>query len=194
MSITLHIPEDIKINPIVTEADFLKLAIENQDLRLERSHTGELTIIPPTGGETGNKNLKIAAQLLIWSEQNQSGLAFDSSTGFRLPNRSIKSPDASWVSNQKWNSLTLEQQKKFPPICPDFAIELRSPTDNLKTLQDKMIEYLDNGLLLGWLIDPINKKVEIYRKEQEKEILDNPASISGEQVLLDFVLDLSRIL
>lgn len=100
MSITLHIPEDIKINPIVTEADFLKLAIENQDLRLERSHTGELTIIPPTGGETGNKNLKIAAQLLIWSEQNQSGLAFDSSTGFRLPNRSIKSPDASWVSNQ----------------------------------------------------------------------------------------------
>ena len=194
MNITLYIPEDIKINPIVTEAEFEKIAIENQDLRLERTHTGELIIMPPTGSNTGRRNSDIIAQLVIWNKNFKLGIVFDSSTGFRLPKGSTRSPDVSWVEKSRWDSLTEEEQDGYAPICPDFAVELRSPTDNLKTLQNKMLEYLDNGLLLGWLIDPISKKIEIYRKEQDKEILNNPTTISGDPVLPDFILNLSQIL
>lgn len=194
MTITLYIPEGIKINPIVTEAEFEKLASENQDLRLERNHTGKLIIMPPTGSNTGRKNSNIIAQLVIWNKNFKLGIVFDSSTGFRLPKGSIRSPDVSWVEKSRWDSLTEEEQDGYAPICPDFAVELRSPTDNLKTLQNKMLEYLDNWLLLGWLIDPISKKIEIYRKEQDKEILNNPTTISGDPVLPDFILNLSQIL
>ena len=194
MTITLYIPEGIKINPIVTEAEFEKLASENQDLRLERNHTGKLIIMPPTGSNTGRKNSNIIAQLVIWNKNFKLGIVFDSSTGFRLPKGSIRSPDVSWVEKSRWDSLTEEEQDGYAPICPDFAVELRSPTDNLKTLQNKMLEYLDNWLLLGWLIDPISKKIEIYRKEQDKEILNNPTTISGNPVLPDFILNLSQIL
>ena len=194
MTITLYIPEGIKINPIVTEAEFEKLASENQDLRLERNHTGKLIIMPPTGSNTGRKNSDIIAQLVIWNKNFKLGIVFDSSTGFRLPKGSIRSPDVSWVEKSRWDSLTEEEQDGYAPICPDFAVELRSPTDNLKTLQNKMLEYLDNGLLLGWLIDPISKKIEIYRKDQDKEILNNPTTISGDPVLPDLILNLSQIL
>lgn len=194
MNITLYIPEDIKINPIVTEAEFEKLASENQDLRLERNHTGELIIMPPTGSNTGRRNSDLIAQLVIWNKNFKLGIVFDSSTGFRLPKGSTRSPDVSWVEKSRWDSLTEEEQDGYAPICPDFAVELRSPTDNLKTLQNKMLEYLDNGFLLGWLIDPISKKIEIYRKEQDKEILNNPTTISGNPVLPDFILNLSQIL
>ncbi len=193
MNITFYIPEDIKINPIVSEAEFLKLATENQDLRLERSCTGELIIMPPTGSNTGRRNSDLIAQLVIWNKSFKLGIVFDSSTGFRLPKGSTRSPDASWVEKSRWDSLTEKEQDGYAPICPDFAVELRSPTDNLKRLQDKMIEYLDNGLLLGWLIDPSDKKVEIYRKQQEKEILNNPVNLSGEKVLSGFILDLTEI-
>ena len=194
MTITLYIPEGIKINLIVTEAEFEKLASENQDLRLERNHTGKLIIMPPTGSNTGRKNSDIIAQLVIWNKNFKLGIVFDSSTGFRLPKGSIRSPDVSWVEKSRWDSLTEEEQDGYAPICPDFAVELRSPTDNLKTLQNKMLEYLDNGLLLGWLIDPISKKIEIYRKDQDKEILNNPTTISGDPVLPDLILNLSQIL
>ena len=194
MTITLYIPEGIKINPIVTEAEFEKIALENQDLRLERTHTGKLIIMPPTGSNTGRKNSDLIAQLVIWNKNFKLGIVFDSSTGFRLPKGSTRSPDVSWVEKSRWDSLTEEEQDGYAPICPDFAVELRSPTDNLKTLQNKMLEYLDNGLLLGWLIDPISKKIEIYRKDQDKEILNNPTTISGDPVLPDFILNLSQIL
>ena len=189
--IAVNIPSNLKLT--ISETEFDRLAIANRDLRLERKQNGEIIIMPPTGGETGNKNLKILLQLGNWNEQRQTGLVFDSSTGFRLPSSAIRSPDASWVSNDKWNSLTPERKKQFPPICPEFIVELRSPTDNLKTLQNKMSEYLANGLILGWLIDPINKKVEIYRAGKNKETLDRPTILSGENVLPGFSLDLNKV-
>ncbi len=189
--IALNIPANLKLK--VTATEFEELANANKDLRLERKASGEIIIIPPTGGETGNKNLKILLQLGNWNEENSTGLVFDSSTGFKLPSSAILSPDASWISNAKWNALTPEQKKKFPPICPEFIIELKSPTDKFKTLQKKMSEYLANGLLLGWLIDPINKKVEIYRAGKNKEILDRPTTLSGENTLPGFNLDLNKI-
>ncbi|MDJ0728311.1 MAG: Uma2 family endonuclease [Prochloraceae cyanobacterium] len=191
--ITLNIPEGVKIHSHVSDREFEKLAIANSDLRLELTKDGEMIVMPPTGGETGYRNLRIAAQLLDWTDLTQLGLAFDSSTGFRLPNGAVRSPDVAWVSNQNWNSLTSQQKQKFPPLCPEFVIELRSPTDNLETLQKKMLEYLDNGSLLGWLIDPINKKVTIYRPGQDREILDCPTNLSGENILPGFILDLSKI-
>ncbi len=191
--ITLNIPEGVKIHSHVSDREFEKLAIANSDLRLELTKDGEMIVMPPTGGETGYRNLRIAAQLLDWTDLTQLGLAFDSSTGFRLPNGAVRSPDVAWVSNQNWNSLTSQQKQKFPPLCPEFVIELRSPTDNLETLQKKMLEYLDNGSLLGWLIDPINKKVTIYRPGQDRETLDCPTNLSGENILPGLVLDLSKI-
>ena len=188
--IRANIPPQLK----VTEEQFEQLAIANRDLRLERKHDGELIIMPPTGSETGNKNSTIVGQLFIWSDLENLGLVFDSSTGFRLPNGSIRSPDASWVSNAKWESLTSEQKQKFAPICPEFVIELCSPSDSIGPVREKMSEYMNNGSLLGWLIDPIEKKVEIYRQGQDKEILNNPSSLSGENILPGFSLDLSKIL
>lgn len=190
--ISLNIPPGINIR--VTEKEFERFAIANRDLRLERKDNGELIVMPPTGGETGKRNSEIIIELGIWNKQLKKGIIFDSSTGFKLSNGAIRSPDVSWISNQKWNSLTSEQKKKFLPITPEFLVELRSPSDSLKTLQDKMLEYVNSGLLLGWLIDPINKKVEIYRQNRDKKILDNPKNLSGESILPGFILDLSKII
>lgn len=144
--------------------------------------------------ESGKRNFSLLGQLWFWVQQNSElGVGFDSSTEFNLPNGGDRSPDVSWVKLDRWNALTQEQKQKFPPICPDFIIELRSETDNLKPLQKKMQEYLDSGLRLGWLIDPKTKKVEIYRLGQPVEILKNPATLSGEDVLPAFVLDLNPI-
>jgi len=170
--IRANIPPHLK----VSEEQFELLAIANRDLRLERKYDGELIIMPPTGSETGNKNGRIFGQLFIWNDLENLGLVFASSTGFRLPNGAIKSPDASWVSKSKWDSLTPEQKQKFAPICPEFVIELRSPGDRLNTVREKMSEYINQGSLLGWLIDPIEKKVEIYRQGKDKEILSNPSN------------------
>jgi Uma2 family endonuclease len=178
----------------LTEEEFEQICHANQDLRLERTAKGELIVMPPTGGETGRRNLGLAAQLWNWSQSNRLGIAFDSSTGFTLPNGAIRSPDASWVAQERWQALTPSQRQKFVPLCPDFAIELLSPSDELRTTQAKMQEYLANGLRLGWLINPDSKQVEIYRPGQPVEILQNPASLSGENVLPGFVLNLSGIL
>lgn len=187
--IRVNIPSNLK----VSEEQFEALAIANRDLRLERKHDGELIIMPPTGSNTGKKNLKIAVQLGIWTERPQTGTAFDSSSGFKLPNGAVRAPDASWVSDAKWNALTTEQQDSFAPICPEFVVELRSPADSLTKIREKMSEYMDNGALLGWLIDPINKKIEIYRQGKTVEILDNPATVSGENILPGFTLNLDKI-
>ena len=149
--------------------------------------------MPPTGGSTGNRNFKLNQQLANWVDQDGTGLGFDSSTCFQLPNGAKLSPDAAWIPLSKWQTLTPEQQDKFPPLCPDFVVELRSPSDSSKDLQEKMQEYLINGCRLGWLINRQDRQVEIYRPNQEPEILDNPTTLSGEDILLNFRLNLSLI-
>ncbi|MGB5596059.1 MAG: Uma2 family endonuclease [Crocosphaera sp.] len=177
----------------LTDDQFFQLCQDNRDLRFERNSNGDMVIMPPTGGETSNRNLEIAYQVQAWSRQNKLGIAFDSSGGFKLPNGADRSPDASWIPLEKWNNLTTQQRQKFLPLCPDFVIELRSPSDSLTTLQNKMKEYVENGTKLGWLINPKNQQVEIYRQGKEVAILDNPTTLSGEDVLPYFVLDLELI-
>ncbi|MEM9927070.1 MAG: Uma2 family endonuclease, partial [Cyanobacteria bacterium P01_D01_bin.50] len=159
--------------------------------------SGELLIMSPTGGETGNRNIEIAYQLQGWSRKNNLGKAFDSSTGFKLPNGADRSPDASWITIEKWESLTTEQRRKFLPLCPDFVIELRSPTDSLKKIREKMQEYIENGTRLGWLINIENieaRQVEIYLRGKDIETLKNPTTISGENVLPGLIFDLTTIM
>ncbi|MEC4893665.1 MAG: Uma2 family endonuclease [Oscillatoria sp. PMC 1051.18] len=177
----------------LTDEQFYQLCLNNRDLRFERNATGDLIIMSPTGGETGNRNGRLTQQLFNWTDADGTGVAFDSSTGFQLPNNANRSPDAAWISNQRWQSLTPEQQQKFVPLCPDFVIELRSPTDTLKSLQEKMIEYQENGTRLGWLINRQSRQVEIYRPGQKAEILESPTSLSGEDILPGFVLNLEPI-
>lgn len=185
----------LELRPIVDLSDeqFYQLCQVNPNVKLERNKDGALLIMPPTGGWTGNRNTKLTQRLANWTDVDRSGIAFDSSTEFNLPNGGNRSPDASWISLERWNSLTIEEQERFPPICPDFVIELRSKTDSLRELQDKMKEYLDSGLRLGFLIDPQNQRVEIYRQGQV-EVLQSPITLSGEGVLPGFVLDLKGIL
>ena len=188
-ALTLQLPPVLQL----TDEQFEQLSAVNQDLRLELTAKGELIIMPPTGGETGNRNFEIYIDLGIWNRQNRLGKAFDSSTGFRLPNGATRSPDASWVRMARWDALTEEQRKKFLPLCPDFAVELVSETDDLEDTQEKMQEYLENGLSLGWLINPRTQQVEIYRPNQAVEVLQSPVTLSGEDVLPGFVLDLQPI-
>ncbi|MEG4391565.1 Uma2 family endonuclease [Microcoleus sp. BROC3] len=185
----------LNLNPIIklTDEQFFQLCQENENIRLERTAKGELIIMSPAGGETGNSNAGLTAQIWIWNERNKLGKVFDSSTGFKLPNGANRSPDASWVKLERWNALTPEQQKKFPPICPDFVVELMSPSDSLKETQDKMKEYRDNGAVLGWLINRQSRQVEIYRQNQEVEVLESPAAVSGEDILPGFILNLESI-
>lgn len=177
----------------ITDEQFYQLCITNQELKLERTAKGDLIIMPPTGGETSKFNSEVNLDLGLWNRQTKLGITFDSSGGFKLPNGADRSPDAAWIPLAKWESLTPQQQEKFPPICPDFVIELRSPSDSLKPLQEKMQEYMDNGTRLGWLINRKNRQVEIYRQGREKEVLENPTTLSGEDVLPGFVLNLSLI-
>jgi Uma2 family endonuclease len=185
----------LNLNPIIklTDEQFFQLCQENENIRLERTAKGELIIMSPAGGETGNRNAGLTAQIWIWNESHKLGKVFDSSTGFKLPNGADRSPDASWVKLERWNALTPEQQKKFPPLCPDFVVELMSPSDSLKETQDKMKEYRDNGAVLGWLINRKSRQVEIYRLNQEVEVLESPAAVSGEDVLPGFILNLESI-
>jgi Uma2 family endonuclease len=170
----------------LSDEQFYQLCQDNHDLRFERNSLGDLMIMPPTGGETGNVNAKIIVKLGIWAEKKGSGILFDSSTGFKLPNGAERSPDAAWIPLEKWNKLTSKQRQGFVPLCPDFVIELRSKSDNLKSLQDKMQEYLDNGTFLGWLINRQDRQVEIYRQNKKVQVLDNPVSLSGEEILPEF--------
>ena len=147
----------------------------------------------PTGGETGKRNASIIADFVIWNRQTKLGEVFDSSTCFKLPNGAVKSPDVSWIKQERWAALTPEQKKKFPPIAPDFILELMSPTDNLETTQAKLQEYRENQVRLGWLIDPETRRVEIYRLQQKVEILENPTTLSGDDVLPGFILDIQSI-
>jgi Uma2 family endonuclease len=176
----------------LSDEEFYEFCRANDELLIERTAEGDIIIMPPTGGKTGIRNSKLIAQLVIWNESVDRGQVFDSSTIFALPNGAQRSPDLAWVSNERWQALTQEQQEKFPPLCPDFVAELRSRTDSLKTLQEKMQEYIDNGAQLGWLIDPTERRIHIYRTGGV-EILDNPQSVSGEQVLPGFTLNVQSL-
>ena len=186
----------LNIPPVarLTDDQFYQLCQANRDLRLEMTAQGKLIIMPPTGGETGKRNSDLTADLVIWNRRNKLGIVFDSSTGFILPNSAKRSPDAAWIPINKWNALSPEQKQKFLPLCPDFVIELRSPTDKLITLQAKMQEYIDNGTRLGWLINPQDKQVEIYRQNQEVAVLNSPSTLSGENILPGLILNLEFIL
>src|SRR4028118_2360486 len=177
----------------LTDEQFFQLCQNNRDLRLERTAEGELVIMPPTGWGSGNRNSRLTQRLGNWADTNGMGLAFDSSTGFKLPNGADRSPDASWVRRERLESLNPDPAK-FLPMAPDFVAQLRSATDNLEKLQQKMQEYVDNGVRLGWLIDPQNQRVEIYRLGQDFEVLQSPTSLSGEDILPGFVLELTQIL
>lgn len=185
----------IDLEPVVslTDDQYYELCQVNRDLRIERTASGKLIIMPPTGGETGNRNIEISYQLQAWSRQNRLGLAFDSSTEFKLPNGANYSPDASWVKRERWDTLTAEQKRKFPPIAPDFVIELRSESDALKPLREKMQEYIDAGVQLGWLIDPKQQRVEVYRLGQAVEAIENAKSLSAESILPEFILNLTSV-
>ncbi|NJL35703.1 MAG: Uma2 family endonuclease [Leptolyngbyaceae cyanobacterium RM2_2_4] len=185
----------LNLRPVLelTDEQFEKLAVANRDLRLERTAKGELIVMPPTGGSTGKRNANLTFQVQAWSNQHPLGVVFDSSTAFRLQNGATRSPDVSWIRQSRWDSLPPEQQERFPPICPDFVVELRSRTDGLKDLQNKMQEYLENGAQLGWLIDPQTKQVEVYRVGRSPEVLQSPMQLSGENMLPGFTLDLKPI-
>ncbi len=177
----------------ISEHELELLSRDNPDARLETDCKGNLISMPPTGSETGDRNLELAFQVKLWNKQSKSGKVFDSSTGFKLSNDAVRSPDVSWVKIEKWNSLTKEQKRKFAPIDPDFVIELMSPTDDLDELQDKMEEYMNCGVRLGWLINPDAKQVEIYRQSQETEVLNNPQTLSGENIMPGLLVRLEDI-
>jgi Uma2 family endonuclease len=181
----------LNLNSIhMTDEQFFQLCQDNRNLRFERNANGELIIMPPTGGETSNTNAGLIFQLWRWNDQSQLGIVFDSSGGFKLPNGADRSPDAAWIPKERWDRLTSAERKAFLPLCPDFVIELLSPSDSLKSTQQKMAEYRDNGTRLGWLIIPRSGQVEIYRPGQEVEVLENPDRLSGESVLPGFILTL----
>jgi len=174
----------------LSDEQFYRLCLANPDRQLELSATGELIIMPPVGGRSGNREAGLIARVWAWNDATQLGYVFSSSTIFRLPNGGQRSPDVAWVKRAKWDALTPEQQEKFPPLCPDFVIELPSRTDSLPVLQEKMNEYLNSGLQLGWLIDPQNQQVEIYRPNRAAEIVTFPAQLSGDPTLPGFTLDI----
>jgi Uma2 family endonuclease len=189
------LPLMLYMHPIIemTDDQFFEFCQINRDLRIERTAEGDLLIMAPAGGETSWRNSELVTALNIWAKEDGTGVVFDSSGGFVLPNGATKSPDAAWVKRERLGLLTAEQKKKFLPLCPDFVIELRSPSDPLPVVTDKMEEYVANGLQLGWLIDPEEKQVYIYRPNTPPEVLENPPQISAEAVLPGFVLNLAEI-
>ena len=177
----------------LTDEQFYQLCADNRELRLELTAERELVIMPPTGGETGRRNNRLTQRLANWAEKDGTGEAFESSTGFNLPNGAKRSPDASWIQRSRWESLTKAQREEFIPLCPEFVVELRSRKDRLSTLQAKMEEYIQNGAELGWLIDPRSKRVYVYRSGRPVECLENPSTLSGEPVLPGFLFNVSEI-
>jgi Uma2 family endonuclease len=177
----------------MSDHEFYEFCQLNRDLRLELTSEGDLIIMPPTGSKTGIRNSRLHLRLAGWAEKDGTGQAFDSSAGFTLPNSAKRSPDFAWVSNERWNALTEEEQEEFAPLCPDFVVELRSRTDILANIQRKMDEYMANGALLGWLIDPQERQVYVYRSGAAVEKLENPQTISGEPLLRGLALNLQEI-
>ncbi|MGI8882858.1 MAG: Uma2 family endonuclease [Pyrinomonadaceae bacterium] len=189
-----YVPTIFDFSPMhLTDEQFESLCRNHPDLNLEMSAKGELIIVPPTLPYTGEKNSDLITDVNIWARKDKTGVVFDSSSLFTFPNGAKRSPDVSWVLREKWDNLSDAEKKKFSRLVPDFVIELRSSSDSLKTLKKKMTEYIENGVRLGWLIDPLEQKVHIYRANGEIEVLDNPEIISGEDVLVGFQLNVREI-
>jgi Uma2 family endonuclease len=188
-------PLVVKLDPVIkmTDEQFFAFCQLNPDLRIEREPSGALIIMPPTGGITGNRNSEVSGQLWAWNRQTKLGKTFDSSTGFKLPNGAHRSPDAAWVRLERWMNLSSREQEKFVPLCPDFVVELRSLSDPLAALQDKMVEYINNGAELGWLIDRQQPTVYLYHSQQPVQCMVNPATLRGETTLPGFILDMSEV-
>jgi Uma2 family endonuclease len=178
----------------VTDRQFVRFCRANPDLRIERNSSGELIIMPPAGGDSGYRHVLLSTQLQIWSRGARLGRVFDSATGFRLPNGAILSPDVSWVAYDRWNALTPKEKRGFPPLCPDFVAELRSPSDSIREARNKMRQYCSQGARLGWFIDPDRGLVEIYRPKRRVNVLKAPLTLSGEDILPGFTLDLKEVL
>ncbi len=187
--ITLYLPPSIQI----TDDQFFEICQINELIKIERNVDGSLILKPLLGGINSNINAGLTAQLANWNDDKSQGVVFGSDVGFILPNGAIRSPSAAWMKLERWDALTEEEKEKFPPICPDFLIELMSPSDSFKTTQEKMQEYIDNGVRLGILINRKSRQVEIYRPGKEVEVLDSPDTVSGEDVLKGFVLNLVMI-
>jgi len=186
----------VQLGPLerpMSDEDFFAFCQSNPSLRIERSSNGEIIIMPPSGGETGNFNVRASTRLCNWAEADRTGVPFDSSTGFVLPNHAERSPDLAWVKRVRWEALSPEERKRFPPLCPDFVGEIRSPSDRLSELQDKMQEYIDNGAELGWLIDPVERNVYVYRPGAQVVCLHDPETVSGDSVLSGFTLNLREL-
>ena len=177
----------------MSDQEFFEFCQLNRDWHIEQTREGDIIIMPPTGGETGRRNFTLIGHFSVWVEKEGTGIGFDSSTAFILPNGAKRAPDLAWVKRERWEALTRPEREAFPPLCPDFVVELRSPSDLLATLQAKMEEYLANGAALGWLIDPLEKQVYVYRPDLEMLCLNNPDTISGEPVLPGFVLEVQRL-
>lgn len=188
-AVVLHWPPSLHLE----EDQFFDFCQANRELRIERTAEGDCEIMAPTGGETSGRNSRLITLLSIWAEMDGCGVVFDSSGGFILPNGATRSPDVSWVKKSRLAVLSPQQKKRFLPLCPDFVIELRSPTDSIKILQDKMQEYISNGADLGWLIDPETKRVHIYQPNKTAIIMDDPAFVSTDAVLTGFKLELAKI-
>jgi len=188
-------PMLVRMHPVIelTDDQFFEFCQLNRDLRIERTATGELLIMSPTGAETGGSNFELSGQLFNWIKQDGTGKGFDSSTGFTLPNGATVSPDISWVKLERWNALSKDSRTKFAPLSPDFVVEMRSPSDSLKDLQDKMQQYIDNGVRLGWLINRKPRQVYIYRPGVPVEVRENSETVSGEPELPGFVLKMTEI-
>ena len=198
MSATLSVTGPVVINfdtllKKMDDEEFYQFCRINRELRIERTKEGDLIIMPPATTITGGRNFELTGSFWAWVKQDGTGKGFDSSTGFTLPNGAKRSPDLSWMRIERWNALPASERNRFAAVCPDFVVELRSKTDSLKTLQAKMDEYIENGAQLGWLIDPIKKRIHIYRPDASVEVLDNPQTVSGEPLLRGFTLDVQSI-
>jgi Uma2 family endonuclease len=189
------LPLVLRLEPVLHLSDdqLLALCSINQELWIERNAKGELLLMPPAGVESGEREVDIVMQLGTWAKRDGSGVAVGPSGGFRLPNGAVRAADAAWVARSRWDAVPAEERKKFASLCPDFVIELRSPSDRLRYLQDKMAEWIANGARLGWLIDPEPHHVYVYRPGESVERLENPAELSADPLLPGFVLDLREI-
>lgn len=190
---SLALPLRIRPAAPVSDEALWELTRANRDLRIERTAEGDIVVMPPTGGKTGRRNAALVVAIGAWATKDGGGIVFDSSTGFRLPNGAERSPDVAWIRKERWNALSDAQQERFPPLCPDLVVELRSPSDDLDELHDKMREYIGNGAELGWLLDPTSKTVWVYERERAPRRLEQPAAISGDPLLRGLVLDLAPV-
>jgi Uma2 family endonuclease len=190
---SLRLPLLVRPSAPVSDEAFYEFCRANRELRIERTADGEILIMSPTGGETGRRNFGLIGQFWAWTRTNREGVGFDSSTGFLLPNGAERSPDLAWIRGERWSALQPEQRERLVPLCPDFVAELRSPSDDLDVLRDKLAEYMACGCELAWLLDPTTRAVHVYRVGQQPEILDEPVMVSGEPLLPGFTLELADI-